>query len=176
MGSDWKAILITALVSAAVAIVTAEVRERSKERRARDYRWDQAQYELTKDFIANSRLLRHLCGRYGQASDQTDAFAEISKVHGQVRSVQQELRIVANEDCNNKARIVLKHLYAIYRTKVLGDPDQRSAQYPDKPPEARYELAVRDFLIASRLQLRVQGASRVDADLGLPDDPWSKQP
>ena len=85
MNFDWRTALLTALISAAVAVIVAHINERSKEKRARDYRWDVAQYELSREFVAKARRLAHLCSRFDRALDEKAARATINDVHGDVR-------------------------------------------------------------------------------------------
>ena len=52
-------------------------------------------------------------------------------------------------------------------TKVEGNSDPRAAEYPNELPVDRYQKAMRDFLIATRTQLGVKGATDVAPDLGI---------
>ena len=136
MNFDWSTALLTALISAAVAVIVAHINERSKEKRARDYRWDVAQYELSREFVAKARRLAHLCSRFDRALDEKAARATINDVHGDVRSAVQQLRILANSNCNKHARFVQRRLYAVRETKV-GNSDPRAAEYPNELPVDR---------------------------------------
>src|ERR1700730_12098156 len=129
----WTA-AITFLLGAATAFIPTALNEYLKERRARKYRWDIPLYDLSKEFVSKSRRLVHLCGRYDRAKDQDAARAEIDSLFHVALSVVQQLRILADKDCNEHARAVQRHLYAVRATLAEGLPHVRDESSTSPSP------------------------------------------
>ena len=96
--SIWSSIILL-LVGAAVGFVPTFLNERRKEVYQLKTRWDQPLFELSKEFAAAMRLLRHLCQRYDRVEKEEDKpewRKRIDEAHAKLRAVVEQLRILAN--------------------------------------------------------------------------------
>jgi hypothetical protein len=173
----WLTIL-SLFLGAGIGFLGTYFNERAKEKKARKYRWDQPLFDLAKEFAAAVRLLVHLCGRFDRAEDKAAWKKRVDDVHGEVRSLTQQIRILASSECYQAAREVLHHVYAVRTVSVEGKPDARSTTSRlAKSPEERLEEAMTDFLVKLRIQLEVGNPHDVEIDKRISErDPWTTAP
>jgi hypothetical protein len=150
-------------------------REDRKEQwgRERQDRLDDSLRELCSDFAGTARELLHLARRVERSSDKELHRKRIDDVHLRLRSLNEQIRLLANRDVQRTAQFVVHHGYAVREVIAEKRPDERSAIY-GKPVEVRYLEAVREFYKAVRKQLGVPDAEELASFEAASDDPLAE--
>ncbi len=141
--------------------------------RERQDRLDESLRELCSDFAAAARELLHLSRRLERTPDKESQRKRIDDVHLRLRSLNEQIRLLANREVQRTAQFVVHHGYAVREVMAEKQPDKRFATYK-KPVEERYQDAVRDFYRAARKQLGVPDAEELASFEVAPDDPWAE--
>jgi hypothetical protein len=141
--------------------------------RERQDRLDDALRVAASDFVAAARELLHLSRRLERSSDKDTQQKRIDDVHVQLRSLNGQIRLLANPEVQHNARLVVHHAYAVRAVIAEKKPDERLDAH-GKPVEERYQDALEDFYRAVRKQLGVPEAESLSPSEILPGDPWDK--
>jgi hypothetical protein len=152
-------------------------REDRKEQwqRERQDRLDDSLRELCSDFAAAARELLHLSRRLERSSDKKAQRGRIDDTHLRLRSLNEQIRLLANHEVQRTAQFVVHHGYAVRAVIAEKKSDKRFAEY-GKPVEPRYRDAIRDFYEASRKQLGVPKPEELVPFEVAAGDPWPSLP
>lgn len=142
-------------------------------RRERQDRLEESLRGLCSDFAAAARELLHLSRRLERSSNKEVQRKRIDDVHLRLRSLNEQIRLLADREVQRTAQFVVHHGYAVREVIAEKRPDKRFAIY-GKPVEARYLDAVRDFYKAVRKQLGVPDAEELAPYEVVSGDPWAE--
>ena len=162
------------VLGAAIGFVPTFLLERSKQRHALRTRWDVPLYELCGEFLSTTRTLGHLAKHLDRSSDRNDTVRALDAQHAELRGLYEQVRLLGNRRVQETARTVIHHCYAV-RAVAEGSADMRAKDYPDTTPEARVKSAVKEFVVAVRVQLGVASPNDVPDSTVLPDEPWTSK-
>jgi hypothetical protein len=165
MSTTWTQmilVLLPVVVGAAIGVVPTAVVERARRRAEMRTRWDTALQKSCVEFTASARRVVDLSEQFGQppSAARTVTADDLRQEHSRLQTLMAEIRLLAGEQVQLAARLVVRHAWALYVMTVTGS-DPRSSEY-DHPPRARVIESLFTFYLAARRQLMVP-----DAD-GLP--------
>lgn len=188
--SPWVPVLAAAVGAGAALVVgiltqwwtgRRESVQWSREREDRKEQWERERQDrlddslrvLCSDFAAAARELLHLARRLQRSSNPGAQRKRIDDVHLRVRSLNEQIRLLANREVQRTAQTVVHHAYAVRAVIAEQRPDERFAVYGE-PVNTRYLDAVRDFYKAVRKQLGVPEAEELAPLQFAADDPWAE--
>jgi hypothetical protein len=161
--------VVSVLGGATIGFLPTYLLERRKERTALLTRWDATLYGLCAEFTSAVRQLlfmaeRALDARGLERLDNQVLPEQLDGPHLRLRSLSEQIRLLADSSLQEAARLVQHHAYSV-RAVALGGADPHAGEpgYED-PPTVRLRAALLPFYAAARSQLRVLNPADVASD------------
>lgn len=177
MSTTWTQmtlVLLPVIVGAVIGVVPTMIVERARERAALRTRWDTTLHRSCAEFAASTRRILDLSEQADESPSQArePVVEGLRREHSRLQVLMAEIRLVAGEEVQRAARLVVRHTWAVYLAVTV----PRSDALDSKLLRGRVLHSLIDFYRSVRRQLMVPNADLLspvnppDPDR-LPDQP-----